>query len=863
MTRHKGPPSAAPQPRRTPKVEGARPFPSREEILAFIASSKSKVGKREIARHFSLNPANRMLLKRVLKDMQVEGALERERGGLHHAGALPPVLVADVLKQDRNGDLIAVPSEWDGAKGTPPQILLHAPRRGREPGPTPGLNDRILVRIEPIGEDDEDEAGPQYTGKVIKVLSHQAKRAVGVFRLGKDGSGRLLPIDKKARGEEIAIPAGVAVGDAQDGDLVSVELGRDSRLGLKTGRIRERLGSTTSERAISLIAIHTHEIPNVFSESALREAEAAREATLAGREDWRDIPLITIDPADAKDHDDAVHAEHDRDPDNAGGFILHIAIADVAAYVRPGSALDEEALTRGNSVYFPDRVVPMLPERISNDLCSLKPGVNRAAMGLRVVIDKSGRKLSHSFHRVLMRSAAKLSYQQAQAAIDFASEVAAGSREAKSINEKDFASEVATGSREAKSINEKDFASEVAAGSREAKSTRDKAGNSDEATGPLLEPVLKPLWLAYEALKKARDAREPLDLDLPERKLVLDKQGHVIDVIVPLRLDAHRLIEEFMILANVAAAETLEKARVLLLYRIHDNPSLEKMQSLRDFLDTIGISLPKQGSVRPELFNRILARVKDTPNAPLCNEVILRSQAQAEYSPDNIGHFGLNLRRYAHFTSPIRRYSDLIVHRGLITALRLGKDGLPETTLDAMRAIGTQISAAERRAMTAERETTDRLIALYLADQVGASFRGRIAGVTRAGLFVKLDTTGADGFIPASTLGNDFFRHDEAAHALTGTRTGESYRLGDGVNVRLVEAQPMAGALRFEMLSEGRYIKVTGGKGKGGMGRFGKSALRPQGESGSRPGAFGKSGGFTPSKGPSGKRGNRPGFIED
>ena len=823
MTRHKGPPSAPSQPRRKPKVAGVRPFPTREEILAFIASSKGKVGKREIARHFGLNPANRMLLKRVLKEMQVDGALERERGGLHHAGALPPVLVADVLKQDRNGDLIAVPAEWDEARGTPPQIVLHTPRRGREVGPTPGINDRILVRIEPLGDDDdddEDETGPAYSGKVIKVLSHQAKRAVGVFRLGKDGGGRLVPIDKKARGQEISIPAGVAVGEAQDGDLVSVELGRDSRLGLKTGRIRERLGSTTSERAISLIAIHTHEIPNVFPDAALREANSAMEATLAGREDRRNIPLITIDPADAKDHDDAVHAEYDDDPGNAGGFILHIAIADVAAYVRPGSALDEEALERGNSVYFPDRVVPMLPERISNDLCSLKPGVNRAAMALRVIIDKSGRKLSHSFHRVLMRSAAKLSYQQAQAAID--------------------------------------FASEVATSSREAKSTRDKAGNSDDATGPLLEPVLKPLWAAYDALRKARDAREPLDLDLPERKLVLDKQGHVIDVIVPLRLDAHRLIEEFMILANVAAAETLEKARVLLLYRIHDNPSLEKMQSLREFLETIGISLPKQGSVRPELFNRILARVKDTPNAPLCNEVILRSQAQAEYSPDNIGHFGLNLRRYAHFTSPIRRYSDLIVHRGLITALKLGKDGLPETTLDDMREVGARISAAERRAMAAERETTDRLIALYLADQVGASFRGRIAGVTRAGLFVKLDTTGADGFIPASTLGNDFFRHDEAAHALTGSRTGESYRLGDGVNVRLVEAQPMAGALRFEMLSEGRYVKVTSGKGRGG-----KSSLRPRDEGGSRTGAFGKRAGFTPAKGPSGKRGNRPGFIED
>lgn len=794
------PPSA---PRRKPKASGVRPFPTRDEILAFISGSKGKVGKREISREFGLNPAGRVMLKRVLKELQIEGTLERKRGGIHHAGALPSVIVADILRRDTDGDLIAVPAEWDESRGAPPKIVITGQRRGRAAGPVPGVNDRVLMRIEPAeAEDDEQEgAAPTYSGKVIKILSHQAARAVGVFRADESGGGRMIPIDRKARGQEIAIPAGAAAGDAVDGDLIAVDVGRDMRLGLKVGRVRERLGSTTSERAISLIAIHTHEIPHVFPEAALNEAERAQEATLSGREDWRAIPLVTIDPADAKDHDDAVHAEYDRSQDNADGFILHIAIADVAAYVRPGSALDKEALERGNSVYFPDRVVPMLPERISNDLCSLKPNVNRAALGLRVVVNGRGEMLSHSFHRVLMRSAAKLAYQQTQAAID---------------------------------------------------------GNTDDVTGPLLDPVLRPLYDAYAALKKARDAREPLDLDLPERKLILNKQGHVTDVIVPDRLDAHRLIEEFMILANVAAAETLEKAHVPLLYRIHDNPSLEKMQSLRDFLETIAISLPKQGAVRPELFNRILARVKDTPNATLCNEVILRSQAQAEYSPENIGHFGLNLRRYAHFTSPIRRYSDLIVHRGLIKALGLGADGLPEISFDEMREIGARISAAERRAMAAERETADRLIALYLADQVGASFRGRVAGVTRAGLFVKLDKTGADGFIPASTLGNDFFRHDEAAHALTGSRTGESYRLGDGVNVRLVEALPMAGALRFEMLSEGRYVKVTGGKSRGGKSPGFKPALHGHRDDGSRKDTFNKQNASARGRGR-----NRPGFAEE
>jgi len=685
------------------------------------------------------------------------GASHGMKGGMKQSksqrrvGRLPPVLVGDILRRDAEGDLIALPAEWDEVQGEAPAILIVKGRR--DSGPAPGVGDRVLLKIEPAREG----GGPAWQGRILKQLAKTARRMVGVYRANPKGGGRIIPIDKKAQGREVAIPTLSDAGGAQDGDLVSVELGRDARLGLVMGRVRETLGSLNSERAISLIAIHTHEIPHVFPETALREAEAAGEASLKGREDWRTIPLITIDPQDAKDHDDAVYAEPDEAPENKGGFVLFIAIADVAAYVTPRSALDDEALKRGNSVYFPDRVVPMLPERISNDLCSLKPGVNRAALGLRAVVDARGELVSHSFHRVLMKSAAKLSYQQAQAAMD---------------------------------------------------------GAPDDISGPVLKRVLKPLYAAYGALKTAREAREPLDLDLPERKLVLDQAGRVTDVMIPKRLDAHKLIEEFMILANVCAAHTLEKAKIPLLYRIHDNPSLEKMQGLRDFLETIGISLPKQGVVRPELFNRILARTKESPHRQIVNEVVLRAQAQAEYAPGNIGHFGLNLRRYAHFTSPIRRYSDLIVHRGLIRALGLGDDGLPDTTPDTMAEIGRAISAAERRAMAAERETVDRLIAHHLADQVGASFSARITGVTRFGLFVRLDVSGADGLIPAGSLGDDYYRYDEAAHALTGQRKGESFRLGDGVKVRLIEAAPMAGALRFEMLSEGRYVKVTRGKSR-------------------------------------------------
>lgn len=569
---------------------------------------------------------------------------------------------------------------------------------------------------------------------------------IGVYRADREG-GRIIPVEKRAQGREIAIPAGEE-GEARDGDLVSVTLQRETQFGLPQGRVKERLGSLGSEKAVSLIALHLHHIPHVFAAATLAEADSVREADRAGREDWRDAPLLTIDPPDAKDHDDAVMAVPDPDPANAGGFVVTVAIADVAAYVRPGSALDREALMRGNSVYFPDRVVPMLPERISNDLCSLREREDRPALAVRMVIGADGEKRRHGFHRVMMRSAAKLSYAQAQAAID---------------------------------------------------------GFGDETTTPLLEPVLRPLWAAYAALKTARDARGPLALDLPERKVLLTPDGAVDRVVVPARLDAHRLIEEFMILANVAAAETLEQAKQPLIYRVHDEPALEKMRALGEVLASIGIKIPKEGALRPALFNRILGAVAETEHAIFINEVVLRSQAQAVYAAQNLGHFGLNLRRYAHFTSPIRRYADLIVHRALIAACRLGSDGLSsDVTVAALDQIGEQISAAERRAMAAERETIDRLIAHHLADRVGASFTGQISGVTRSGLFIKLDETGADGFVPISTIGADYYRHDEAKHALVGERSGETHRLGDRVEVRLVEAAAVAGALRFELLSDGQ-----------------------------------------------------------
>ena len=727
-------------------------FPSKEDLVAFIGKAPGKIGTREIARAFGLKNADRAALKRMLRELADNGLVERRRKKLHHPGTLPAVVLADITARDSDGELIALPTEWDEAeRGAAPKIRVRIPRRAR-PSEVAGVGDRALLRLEESADADDPV---RHNGRVIKLIERRRQRVLGIFRAAPGGGGRLAPIDKKELGRELAIAPGASA-DARDGDLVAVEVAaRQSGYGLPSARVTERLGSLATERAVSLIAIHAHSIPHVFPTAAIAEAEAAKPARLAGREDWRALPLVTIDPADAKDHDDAVHAARDDDPSDPGGYVISVAIADVAHYVRPGSALDREALMRGNSVYFPDRVMPMLPERISNELCSLRPGEERPALAVRLVVGADGRKRSHSFHRVLMRSAARLNYVQAQAAID---------------------------------------------------------GWPDEATGPLLATVLEPLYLAYRALKHARDARAPLDLDLPERKIVLTAHNTVDRVMTPERLDAHRLIEEFMILANVAAAESLERARVPLIYRVHDEPDPERVNALREFLRSLDISLPKGGTLRAEHFNRILARVKGRVVEKLVNEVVLRTQAQAEYAAENYGHFGLNLRRYAHFTSPIRRYADLIVHRGLIRALRLGDGGLPqEQDAAALGEIGAQISGAERRAMKAERETFDRLIAHFLADRIGATFAGHISGATRAGLFVKLDDTGADGFVPARTIGADYFRYHEDRHALIGARSGETYRLGDRVTVRLVEAAPVAGALRFEILSEGRYT----GAGRG------------------------------------------------
>lgn len=741
----------------------ARDFrPSRDDILAFVKDNPDQAGKREIARAFGLKGADRVWLKDMLRELQDEGLLQKQSKRFSRAGALPHVVVLDVFSRDAEGLLIARPAEWPQENGAAPLVSIR-PSRDRQRAP--GIGERVLAKVFPA----QDEAGPAYTARVMKVFEKRRDAILGVFRTLRDGSFRIEPVER--RQAELTVDPDYANG-AKSGDLVEVEQVSSGRYGLPKAKVLTVLGSLDSEKAVSMIAIHAHDIPHIFPAEAISEAEQAMPAAMEGREDWRSLPLITIDPADAKDHDDAVYAEPDTDEQNPGGHVVTVAIADVAAYVTAGSALDREALKRGNSVYFPDRVVPMLPERISNDLCSLREGEDRPALAVRMVFTAGGRKLRHSFHRAMIRSAAKLAYPQAQAAID---------------------------------------------------------GQPDAATGPLLEAVLRPLWDAYAALKRGRDERAPLELDLPERKILLKEDGTVDRVIVPDRLDAHKLIEEFMIQANVAAAETLEAKRRPLVYRIHDAPSLAKQESLREFLATLGLSLARGAQMKPSSFNGILSRVAGSDHEALVNEVVLRTQSQAVYSSENIGHFGLNLRRYAHFTSPIRRYADLIVHRALIGAQGLGNEGISRAEEERLEEIAALISTAERRAMAAERETVDRLIAAHLASRLEESFHGRISGVTKAGLFVQLPQYGADGFIPVSTLGDDYYMFDEAARALFGERSRKGYQLADAVEVRLVEVAPLAGAMRFEMLSEPKPLpgsKQSFHKARRGKERVRQSAAR-------------------------------------
>ena len=763
-----------------PRSKKPAPFPTKQQILDFIRSSPAPVGKREIARAFHVSGDDRTRLKEILRELKAEGGVEKSEGRrrLGAPGTLPEYSVLVITGTDPDGEVLARPQVWKS--DAPPPLIYMAP--DRHGTPALGEGERVLARL-------SREADGSYVGRVVRRIAGPARRVLGVFEPTAEG-GRLLSTDRRQKAD-CRIDKRDLNG-AAPGELVVAEILHTHRYGALQGKIVERIGHMDDPRAASLIAIYNHEIPIEFPAAAIAQAEAARPVPLGNRTDLREVPLVTIDGADARDFDDAVWAEPDRDPQNPGGWHLLVAIADVAHYVRPGDPLDLEARRRGNSVYFPDRVVPMLPENLSNNLCSLRPDEDRACMAVHLWIDAQGRKRRHRFVRGLMRSAARLTYEQVQAARD---------------------------------------------------------GAPDEATDPLLETAIAPLFGAYEALAEARRRRGTLELDLPERRVIMGQDGRIERIEARARFDSHRLIEEFMILANVAAAETLEERRQPAMYRVHDAPDPAKIQALREFLETIDLSLAKGQVIRPKMFTRLLEQAARTPYAEMVNELVLRSQAQAVYSPDNLGHFGLALARYAHFTSPIRRYADLLVHRGLISGLRLGEGGLPPEAEEGFEEIGAQISSTERRAASAERDALDRYTAAYLSDRVGQVLPGRISGVTRFGLFVTLLDSGADGLVPISTLGGDFWDHDEQSHALVGRRSGERYQLGERVMVRLVEAEVATGGLVLAIAEDEEEAEAPSPWkrwGRGGGDREGRAG-RPIGRSASTRRKAAKSG--TPSKG--------------
>lgn len=722
-------------------------IPTKQEILDWISENPTQTSKRDISRAFGIKGADRIDLKRLLKELEAEGHLQKRDKTYRDPDKLPPVSVLQVQAPDSDGDLFARPLEWQGS-GAEPNVLLIL----RAADPALGQGDRILARLSEVDAEDH-----QYEGRLIRRIGTNPQRVLGVFRVGSQG-GRIVPVDRGGSKEWRVSERDV--NGAKDGELVEAQrAGPAGRMGLPSARIVERLGDPSAPKAVSLIAIHQHGIPDAFPDDVIAQADVAKPVGLGQREDLRDLPLVTIDPADARDHDDAVWAHGDDDPKNKGGHVVWVAIADVAAYVTPGSALDQEARKRGNSTYFPDRVVPMLPDRLSGDLCSLHEGVERACVAVRMVLDAQGQKISHRFTRGLMKSAASLNYVEVQGAQD---------------------------------------------------------GEPNDKVAPLLDDVIHPLYAAFTVALKGRASRQPLDLDLPERRIEISEDGVVSSVAFRDRLDAHRMIEEFMVLANVAAAEELITRRQPLLFRVHEEPSPEKLDALREVAQASGLTLAKGQVLQTRHLNSLLRQAKGTDFGELINISTLRSMTQAYYNRENFGHFGLALKSYAHFTSPIRRYADLIVHRALIAGHGWGDDGLQPGDVDGLDDTAVHISETERRSMTAERDTTDRYLAAFLSERVGNEFGGRVSGIARFGAFVKLDETGADGLVPVRSLGREYFNHDAEGQALIGSDTGFRIAMGQRVTVRLAEATPVTGGLLLELLSvEDKKMPAGGRRARG------------------------------------------------
>ena len=706
-------------------------LPTKKQIQDWIKDNPKKSSKREIAKAFGIKGSMRVELKKVLKELTLSGEIDKNKKSFKNPNQLSSVCILQMMASTSDGDLFARPVDWKGDEPEPIVLMVF-----RASDPALAYGDRVLSKVSIVHDEQY-----QYEGRIIRVLKKTPKNTLGIFKETSEG-GRILPIEKSGREWSVKLSDAL---DAKDGELVEAEQIKGKRAsGLYAARVINIVGDPSGPKAVSLIAIHQHGIPHQFPEDVLNESENSNFSVDAKREDLTKIPFVTIDPSDARDHDDAVYSHPDKDPSNVGGHVLWVAIADVAHFVKPGSALDKEARKRGNSTYFADRVVPMLPDRLSGDLCSIHEGIERPCLAVCITIDKSGKKLKQTFHRANIKSVASLNYEEVQKSVE---------------------------------------------------------GTVNEKVKPHFENVIKPLYECYFCLKKSKDFRQPLDLDLPERKVELFKNGRVKAVVLKERFDSHRLIEEFMILANVAAAEELSKARSEFLYRVHEEPTPEKLNALREVAQSAGFNLAKGQVLQTSHLNDLLTKSKQSDLSELISMTTLRSMSQAYYSRENFGHFGLALKKYAHFTSPIRRYSDLITHRALISSLGLGCDGLKEMDSEKLEGTAKHISDTERRSMVAERDTTDRYLASYLSEKVGNEFEGKISGVAKFGFFVRLNESGAEGIVPVRTLGTDFYYYDDRTNTLRGSETGLIIGLGQRATVRLKEVDPIAGGIAFDALN--------------------------------------------------------------
>jgi ribonuclease R len=777
-------------------------LPTREQIIDFIASSEEPAGKREIAKAFGLSGNDKIALKQLLRDMGDEGLIDSAPGRAFHAmGGVPKVTVLRIVDVDDGGNAWAVPERWEADT---PEPRIRVQEKGRRSALEVG--DRVLARTEAKGNG--------YLAHPMKKLLKSSELVLGVVHREGDNLW-LRPVEKKERRELQISDAG----RAEPGDLVLAEKsGRPPRI---TARVTEVLGDPFAPRSFSLIAIHKHGIPHEFPDRVTEEAERVSKQDLGPREDLTNVPIVAIDPADARDHDDAVWAAPDDDPANEGGWKAIVAIADVSFYVRPGSALDKEARKRGNSVYFPDRVVPMLPETLSAHVCSLKEGEDRAALACHLQVTKDGQLKSWRFTRARVRIAANIAYEDAQAAMDLDRSRSSRAKSRGAGTDERVSTSLDTNGEEAIELSSSPC------------SMPEIEPVEPPVPQELVETTLKPLWACWAALYKAREKRAPLDLDLPERRVVLDEKGRILSVAPRERLDAHKLIEDYMIAANVAAAKALEAKKAPVMYRDHEPPSREKLAALKDYLETYEIEFALGQVIRPSTFNHIIERVGDADFRPEIMEQILRTQTQAYYGPENHGHFGLALGSYAHFTSPIRRYADLLVHRSLVRAYGLGEGGLTDAETESMDIIGESISQFERRAMEAERDTIDRYVAAFLAERVGEIVDCRITGVQPFGFFATVEGLGGDGLVPVSTLGTEYFRYDEASQTLVGEDSGTEFVPGQRLKLRLAEANPVSGGLRFELpempsgSSQRRTIRRDGRRGEEKKGRVQGKRGRP------------------------------------